>query len=116
MKRFKSIALLLVLIFPFCSSCDNQVEYGSYEDNSQVGIITSDIIASFELAEKNIYDMVPVPDDKPLGPDPDVNKCACKGTGRIVHGDGHVTKCPFHLTELLIRNYEDQEKGDKNER
>ena len=108
--------VLLVLLSPLLASCQNETEYGSYGNNSEVGSITSDVVDSFESAEKEIYNTVPVPDDKPLGPDPDVNKCACKGTGRIVHGDGHVTKCPFHLTELLIRNYEDQEKGDKNER
>ena len=31
-----------------------------------------------------------------VGPDPDVNKCACKGTGSITHGDGHKTPCPYH--------------------
>ena len=31
-----------------------------------------------------------------VGPDPDINKCACKGTGSITHGDGHKTPCPYH--------------------
>jgi len=31
-----------------------------------------------------------------VGPDPDINKCACKGTGSITHGDGHTTPCPYH--------------------
>ncbi|MAR66602.1 MAG: hypothetical protein CL833_05050 [Crocinitomicaceae bacterium] len=30
------------------------------------------------------------------GIDPDVNKCACKGTGVIEHLDGHKTPCPYH--------------------
>ena len=29
-------------------------------------------------------------------PHPDKDKCACKGTGYIWHGDGHQTKCPYH--------------------
>lgn len=34
--------------------------------------------------------------DDVLRPDPDVRKCACKGTGKITHGDGHQTDCPYH--------------------
>ena len=30
------------------------------------------------------------------GPDPDINKCVCDGTGIITHGDGHTTPCPYH--------------------
>ena len=29
-------------------------------------------------------------------PDPDPKKCICKGSGIIVHGDGHKTVCPYH--------------------
>ena len=28
--------------------------------------------------------------------DPDPDKCVCKGTGWITHGDGHKTACPYH--------------------
>jgi predicted metal-binding protein len=31
-----------------------------------------------------------------IGPDEDPAKCVCKGTGVIIHGDGHKTPCPFH--------------------
>ena len=37
-----------------------------------------------------------VPDDEPVGPDPDPEKCICKGTGKIIQGDGHVSDCPYH--------------------
>ena len=30
------------------------------------------------------------------GMDKDPNKCICKGTGIVVHGDGHTTKCVYH--------------------
>tara|TARA_Y100000296_G_C5179860_1_gene263101 strand:- start:21855 stop:22580 length:726 start_codon:yes stop_codon:yes gene_type:complete len=40
------------------------------------------------------------PDDQPPKPDPDANKCACKGTGNITHGDGHVTPCPYHKPDI----------------
>ena len=35
----------------------------------------------------------PAPD---VVPHPDKEKCPCKGTGVIVHGDGHKTECPYH--------------------
>jgi len=31
--------------------------------------------------------------------DPDPEKCACKGTGIITHGDGHTTHCPYHYKD-----------------
>ena len=45
------------------------------------------------LANETAPDVVP--DDSPA-PHPDVDKCACKGTGFITHGDGHKTPCPYH--------------------
>ncbi len=107
--------LLLVLVLSVsCASCQAPQEYGSVAHESEISESIEHVVEAFQDAEKSIYDNAPViPDDKPLGPDPDINKCACKGTGRIVHGDGHVTKCPFHLTELLIRNYEQEEENKK---
>jgi hypothetical protein len=41
--------------------------------------------------------------DAPVSPDlaphPDADKCPCKGTGVITHGDGHTTECPYHGEE-----------------
>lgn len=38
-----------------------------------------------------------VPDDEQVdGPHEDPAKCVCKGTGKITHGDGHQTECPYH--------------------
>ena len=36
------------------------------------------------------------PDIPDLVPHEDPDKCPCKGTGKITHGDGHQTDCPFH--------------------
>jgi hypothetical protein len=50
---------------------------------------------SFNEAEKEIFKE----DDKPIIIDdtnPDPAKCICKGTGVIIHGDGHKTVCPYH--------------------
>jgi len=52
--------------------------------------------AAFDMAQAKVFNVVPDDDDKPLGPDPDVNKCICKGTGKIIQGDGHTTNCPYH--------------------
>jgi len=61
---------------------------------------------AFEEAEFDVFDIVPIdPDDKPLGPDPDPLKCICKGTGKIVHGDGHTTECPYHGESVSKKNY-----------
>jgi len=39
----------------------------------------------------------PIPDDEEAnGPHEDPAKCVCRGTGKITHGDGHQTPCPFH--------------------
>jgi hypothetical protein len=51
---------------------------------------------AFDIAQAKVFNVVPDDDDEPLGPDPDVNKCICKGTGKIVQGDGHTTDCPYH--------------------
>jgi len=64
--------------------------------------------ASFDYAERTILrDDVPNnPDDEIIRPDPDPDKCPCKGTGEIKHGDGHTTECPFHSINLMFKSYE----------
>ena len=56
---------------------------------------------AFKQAESKVLTVVPDDDIEPLGPDPDASKCACKGTGRIVHGDGHTTDCPYHSSSRV---------------
>jgi hypothetical protein len=51
--------------------------------------------SSFESAEKTVFQAAPKPDEI-LGPNPDVSKCICRGSGIIVQGDGHKTPCPYH--------------------
>ena len=48
---------------------------------------------AFNEAEKKFLD---VEIDEPEGMHPDADKCICKGTGVIVHGDGHRTSCDYH--------------------
>ena len=50
---------------------------------------------AFEEAEKEIFKVAPKPDII-VGPNEDPAKCPCRGSGVIIHGDGHKTPCPFH--------------------
>ena len=50
--------------------------------------------SAFDEAEIKIYNIKPTPDI--VGPNEDPDKCVCKGTGVIRHGDGHTTACPYH--------------------
>ena len=62
---------------------------------------------AFQIAESEVFkdDVDPVTPDEDLKPDPDADKCACKGTGKIVHGDGHHTPCPFHAVEVILQSH-----------
>lgn len=51
---------------------------------------------AFSESEASVLKVVPDEDEDVLGPDPDPEKCICKGTGKIVQGDGHVSDCPYH--------------------
>ena len=62
----------------------------------------SDVKTAFDDAESKIFVNTPKP-DVIVGPDKDPNKCVCKGTGVIVHGDGHKTVCRFHGSSTYKR-------------
>lgn len=53
--------------------------------------------AAVQLAVASLVvdDKPPTPPDE-IVPHPDKDKCPCKGTGTITHGDGHKTECPYH--------------------
>ena len=108
MNKHKFATLLIFLPFIFCCT-QQEKQYGVVQNNNANPIIERAEDA-FEQAESEIFLVSPVPDDKPLGPDPDPEKCACKGTGKIVHGDGHVTSCPFHPIELIMNKYQKEIK------
>jgi hypothetical protein len=71
---------------------------GGYSSNSisseEANKILSDTIKAFESAEQDVFKKPIVPE--PDGPHPDAEKCICKGTGKITHGDGHTSPCPYH--------------------
>jgi hypothetical protein len=60
---------------------------------------------AFKQAESKILTTVPDDDVEPLGPDPDVNKCICKGTGRYerpdLPGSGKMVDCPYHSSSQV---------------
>ena len=75
--------------------------YENYSRNQLTNVDVDSIIStaeqSFIEAESVVFKTKPVdPDDEPMGPNPDPDKCICKGTGKIVQGDGHVSDCPYH--------------------
>jgi len=89
-----------------CSTEDITNMYVEYIDKWK-----ADISKSFDEAESQVFKKNPIPDVD--GPNPDPNKCPCKGTGVITHGDGHKTTCPYHGKKgqtihtdgLIIRTY-----------
>ena len=76
----------------------SNLAYADEQVNATVVEFHPKIIAAFEAAEKKYLDNDPTPPtpDDDLKPHPDPAKCPCKGTGRITHGDGHSTPCPYH--------------------
>lgn len=61
---------------------------------SEVELWKQEVRESFDESEKEVFGVKPTPDI--VGPHPDPDKCICKGSGVIVHGDGHKTVCPYH--------------------
>ena len=108
----KNSWLFLLAFIPFFMSCDTSEPTEDYglQRYSDSAIIISSINDAFDEAEIEVFGLPPDPDDKPLGPDPNPKKCACKGTGVITHGDGHKTKCPFHSIELIMNKYQKVEQ------
>jgi len=98
-------ALLATII---CSICYGQSIINYVISDSERDNIVQKVNIAIDNAEKEILGSPnPKPDDGPSGPHPDPEKCICGGTGKIVQGDGHVTKCPFHPIELILKKMEE---------
>ena len=93
-KQRAVIGSLVVCGFIFFQ-VNGQSQKNSLTKDGLQGIIDT-VEQSFEEAEKIVLGNEPVDPDTPSGPNPDVNKCICKGTGEILQGDGHITPCPYH--------------------
>jgi hypothetical protein len=94
--------VLLGILF----SVKSEVSSRNSLTNDETNTIINKIDEAFDLAEQKVLKIEPIPDDEPSKPDPDVNKCVCKGTGVITHGDGHTTDCPYHKREVASKNME----------
>jgi hypothetical protein len=100
-KQRAVIGVVAVLAFVYFTNFDEFSSSGL--TNDEVQDIIEHTTESFIKAEKEVLDNDPTPPDPviPSGPDPDPKKCICKGTGKIVQGDGHVSSCPYHGTNGL---------------
>ena len=99
----KILAIVLVSLFSTCVYADDVLSLYS-------GIAKewkTQISKAFDKAEKEVYNVVVVPDEEIVKPDPDVKKCPCRGTGKIVHGDDHTTECPFHSRSSSVSDCPD---------
>tara|TARA_R110000765_G_scaffold159315_2_gene263086 strand:- start:366 stop:896 length:531 start_codon:yes stop_codon:yes gene_type:complete len=93
------VFFLALGVFP---SLNSEIHLTKDLTNDEVGTIIKNTVAAFDLAETKILEVKPdIPDDTPDGPHPDVNKCVCRGTGKITHGDGHQTDCPYHGKDVV---------------
>ena len=79
------LVLLLITFVPTFSLGGGSSEF-SFDKAEAEGYVAF-VVNTVEKKEDN---------NDQIGPDPDINKCACKGTGSITHGDGHKTPCPYH--------------------
>jgi hypothetical protein len=96
-KQRAVIGVVAVLSFVYFTNSDKFSSSGL--TNDEIQSIIEGTTESFLEAEREVLKVEPEPDPKPIvpsGPDPDVKKCICKGTGKIVQGDGHVSPCPYH--------------------
>lgn len=92
-RRFFLAIMLLSSSSYAMADLDIEKIYASIVEQWRVEVKTA-----FDTAEKKVFNSVPTPDEV-VGPHEDPAKCVCKGSGTIVHGDGHTTPCPFHSRE-----------------
>ena len=91
--------ILALCVFAGCSAsqlCEMKTEDVTNMYTSYVEEWKTEAKSSFDKAEQEIFKSNPQPSPDVVGPHPDPAKCICKGTGRIVQGDGHTTPCPYH--------------------
>ena len=85
---------VICLYFGIFPPINSEISSRNNLANDEIDTIIKKTNDAFDLAEKKVFP--DKPDDDPVGPHPDVEKCVCKGTGKITHGDGHQTDCPYH--------------------
>ena len=95
-SRAMLAAGVICLFFGIFPPIKSEISSRNSLTNDEVNTIIKKTSDAFDLAEKTVLKIDPVPDDEPNGPHPDASKCICRGTGKITHGDGHQTDCPYH--------------------
>jgi len=96
------IGAAVIAGFIFFTNSGKDESLGLTNDDVQSIIVETE--QGFDLAEQKVLGNKPKPGPEPSGPDPDPDKCICKGTGKIVQGDGHVSKCPYHGSKDVATN------------
>lgn len=102
-KQRAAIGMVAILSFVYFTNSEQFSSSGL--TNDEIQSIVERTTESFVDAEREVLGVNPEPNPKPvvpLGPDPDVKKCICKGTGKIIQGDGHTTNCPYHSVSMDI--------------
>jgi thiol-disulfide isomerase/thioredoxin len=89
----KNLAIIILVLLCGCSDDylrdkDGNILNKTYED------VYPKVVTSFDSAEKEFVKKEATEVTGKM--DPDAKKCVCKGNGKIVHGDGHVTDCIYH--------------------
>ena len=85
---------IALIILSFSANFESDSRYSW--TNDELNTIMNQTNDAFDLAERTVFKNKPDDPDDPVGPHPDAEKCACRGTGKITHGDGHQTDCPYH--------------------
>jgi len=88
------VLLVAISIFFFIPKNEMLKDANGKVLNANVETLYPKIKEKFDEAEVKF--LPKVEKDVVVGPDKDAAKCVCKGTGKILQGDGHVTDCPFH--------------------
>jgi hypothetical protein len=102
MKQRAAIGVVAILSFIYFTNSEKFSSSGL--TNDEIQSIIESTTESFLKAEKQILGEDPNPPEPvvPTGPDPDPKKCICKGTGKIIQGDGHVSSCPYHGVKEVV--------------
>lgn len=89
--------LLLTTLIPSNASIggDKEINIDKYEAEGYVAFVANEKESTDGNSDDEDQDTV-------LKPDPDIRKCACKGTGKITHKDGHKTDCPYHSKGSVV--------------
>ena len=107
MKNLKFAALSFAILLPFIFHGVVVTRDANFSmSNTSVDDLINSANNAFVKAEREVFDTQPKPDEDIIRPNPDPKKCPCRGTGKIVHGDGHTTECPFHGAGLIIKQHQ----------